>query len=143
MARGYGRVLAGALSARLLTVGLAVAAAGLAFLTFGAVDKELLPREDRGRLFVSLSGPDGVGYTYMDRQAAIVEEALLPLREAGEIEADLQHRRQLGRQPGLRDRAAGHPGTSATAASSRSPTTCRRRFPGCRAPMSGSAPRTA
>lgn len=87
VARGYGRVLAGALSARLLTVGLAAAAAGLAFLTFGAVDKELLPREDRGRLFVSLSGPDGVGYAYMDRQAAIVEEALLPLREAGEIEA--------------------------------------------------------
>ncbi|MEQ8968351.1 MAG: efflux RND transporter permease subunit [Azospirillaceae bacterium] len=85
----YDRLLAGALSARLLTLGLAAASVAAAVVLFGSIDRELLPDEDRGRLFIFMSGPDGVAYDYMDRQAAEVEAALEPMRESGEVEGVL------------------------------------------------------
>jgi hydrophobe/amphiphile efflux-1 (HAE1) family protein len=58
----------------------AAAAAGL----FQALDRELLPAEDRGVVVVEASGPDGVGIGYMDRQTQQIEEVLQPLVTAGE-----------------------------------------------------------
>lgn len=81
----YRRLLDATLRARLLTLGIALGLAGLATLTVGGIERELLPREDRGVLMVSMQGPDGVGLDYMDRQAARAEAILEPLRDAGEI----------------------------------------------------------
>lgn len=47
------------------------------------VDRELLPQEDRGVVRVMVTGPDGAGIAYSDRQAVYVEEILRPYREAG------------------------------------------------------------
>jgi hydrophobe/amphiphile efflux-1 (HAE1) family protein len=55
-----------------------------AFGVYQAVTKELLPKEDRGRLLVSITGPDGVGIDYMDRQSEAVENILRPIVQRGE-----------------------------------------------------------
>lgn len=61
-----------------------LAAAGAGAL-YTVIDNELLPPEDRGNIRIFARGPDGVGINFMDRQADKMEEALLPLVEAGEI----------------------------------------------------------
>ncbi|MCW8196408.1 efflux RND transporter permease subunit [Proteobacteria bacterium 005FR1] len=63
-------------------LGLAVAAGSV----YQLLEQELLPPEDRGMLYISASGPDGVGIGYMERQTQKIEEILHPLVESGEIE---------------------------------------------------------
>ncbi len=65
----------------LLSVLIAGAAAGL----YTLLDQELLPREDRGKIFIFAKGPDGVGLNYTERQADRLENILMPLLEEGEI----------------------------------------------------------
>src|SRR5690606_4556671 len=48
------------------------------------LDQELLPPEDRGVIYVDATGPDGVGITYISRQAALMEDILQPLVNNGE-----------------------------------------------------------
>ena len=82
---GYQRLLVFTLNARFLVIGSAVAIASVAFAIFPTIDRELLPREDRGAIIIMMQGPDGVGLDYMDRQSARAEALLEPLREKGEI----------------------------------------------------------
>ena len=82
---GYQRLLVLTLNARFLVIGSAVAIASAAFAVFPTIDRELLPREDRGAIIIMMQGPDGVGLDYMDRQSARAEALLEPLREKGEI----------------------------------------------------------
>lgn len=56
-----------------------------AYHIHGTLDEELVPAEDRGRVTVRLTGPDGVGLAYTDRQVAFVENALAPYVEEGVI----------------------------------------------------------
>ena len=65
----------------------ACGAIGLAAYTaFQGVGEELVPEEDRGRITVRLTGPDGVGLAYTDRQVEKVEEILRPYVERGVVE---------------------------------------------------------
>ncbi|MEC7396871.1 MAG: efflux RND transporter permease subunit, partial [Pseudomonadota bacterium] len=82
---GYQSLLVFTLNARFLVIGSAVAIASVAFAVFPTIDRELLPREDRGAIIIMMQGPDGVGLDYMDRQSARAEALLEPLREKGEI----------------------------------------------------------
>ncbi|MGB0937646.1 MAG: efflux RND transporter permease subunit [Colwellia sp.] len=66
---------------------LSLLAAGLAFKLYSNIDKELLPTEDRGNIKVFARGPDGVGISYMDRQAKEMEDILLPYAELGDIDS--------------------------------------------------------
>jgi hydrophobe/amphiphile efflux-1 (HAE1) family protein len=65
----------------LISFGLACGA-GLLYQTLG---QELLPPEDRGVIYVNATGPDGVGLTYMERQAERMETILQPLVATGEV----------------------------------------------------------
>ncbi len=69
--------------AGLLVAGLAVCALGL----FAVLPKELTPAEDRGRMFLNTSGPEGAGYDYMFPALQRVEQILEPHRQKGEIQA--------------------------------------------------------
>ena len=42
--------------------------AGGGVVAYQALDRELIPAEDRGIINIFASGPDGVGINYMDRQ---------------------------------------------------------------------------
>ncbi|MEX2525654.1 MAG: efflux RND transporter permease subunit [Gammaproteobacteria bacterium] len=76
-----GKVLARPLLS--LTVGILAAAAGA--FGFLQLQQELLPQEDRGSLYVRVTGPDGASLAYSDRQSRKVEAVLQPYREAGLI----------------------------------------------------------
>jgi len=82
--RLYGWVLARAIAIPLVVIAAAlVLAAGVGNLVRD-LDRELVPAEDRGVIRVWLSGPDGVGLDYTDRQVRAVEEILQPLVQRGE-----------------------------------------------------------
>jgi len=59
---------------------LASAAGGL----YQALDRELIPAEDRGVLIVNGSGPDGVGLSYSQRQADRMETIIQPVIDSGD-----------------------------------------------------------
>ncbi|MAV68426.1 MAG: multidrug transporter AcrB [Cellvibrionales bacterium TMED122] len=64
-----------------------VVAGGAAAALYTSLDQELLPREDRGKIFIFGKGPDGVGLNYTERQADRMENILMPLLDRGEIVA--------------------------------------------------------
>ena len=84
ISNAYGRSLAAVLNHPWLTIATALLFAGGAALAYQALDKELVPSEDRGALRILATGPDGVGIGYMDRQTEQIEEYLRPLVESGE-----------------------------------------------------------
>ncbi|WP_394175529.1 efflux RND transporter permease subunit [Thalassotalea litorea] len=63
-----------------------IAGAGATFL-YNSIDKELLPTEDRGTVRIFARGPDGVGISYMDRQAQVMEDIMLPYAALGDIDS--------------------------------------------------------
>jgi hydrophobe/amphiphile efflux-1 (HAE1) family protein len=84
LVHAYRMGLAGVLRHPAATALLALLLGGGAAALFPALDRELLPPEDRGALYVSASGPDGVGLEYTERQADLVENVLEPLLDSGE-----------------------------------------------------------
>ena len=81
----YRRLLDFTLGARFLVLAGMGLIALAALALFPTIDTELLPREDRGAIYISMQGPDGVGLDYMDRQSVQAEALLKPLQDAGEI----------------------------------------------------------
>lgn len=65
-----------------------------AYLLFLAIPAEYTPKEDRGAFFITLRGPEGASYDYIQEHIDIVEERLMPYVESGEFE------RLLIRAPG-------------------------------------------
>jgi hydrophobe/amphiphile efflux-1 (HAE1) family protein len=85
--RGYEKSLGALLAHPFLTffAGLAIAAAaGSLYLQ---LKQELLPPEDRGQINLFARGPEGVGLSYMERQANRLEAILLPMLNEGEIDS--------------------------------------------------------
>lgn len=80
----YRRILETVLGYPVVTLMVCLVCGVVAFGVYNSVTKELLPKEDRGRILVSLRGPDGVGIDYMDRQVEAVENILRPVVEAGD-----------------------------------------------------------
>jgi multidrug efflux pump len=77
------------LGKRIASIGaivLVVVLMGLAALLFKVVPQELVPNEDRGRVDVSISGPEGAGYEYTLKAAAQVEKQLKAYYDRGEAE---------------------------------------------------------
>ncbi len=63
-----------------------LAAAGASWWLFERLDREVVPREDRGAMFVGFTAPPGAGFDYTTQQAAAVEEILLDYVESGEAD---------------------------------------------------------
>ncbi|MBU1213322.1 MAG: efflux RND transporter permease subunit [Alphaproteobacteria bacterium] len=80
-ARAYEKALDGVLLMPLVIVGLCGFVVFAATLTFATLGEELIPEEDRGLITVRLTGPDGVGLKYTDRQVEKVEQIIAPLVE--------------------------------------------------------------
>lgn len=93
--RGYGWIIDKILL-RKFGVGIA-----LALLMVGAwqfaktIPQEYVPQEDRGGFFVSIRGPEGASFEYMERYLDEIERRLLPYTETGEMQ------RLLIRAPGF------------------------------------------
>jgi len=65
-------------------LGLVAALAALAAVLFITLPQELVPAEDRGRVDISISGPEGAGYDYTRKAAATVEGQVRRYYEDGE-----------------------------------------------------------
>jgi multidrug efflux pump len=55
-------------------------------VTFSSIPSEFAPTGDVGRVFVSIEGPEGSSFEYMDTQARQLEAIVLKEREKGDIE---------------------------------------------------------
>lgn len=83
--RAYMVLLDAALAAPLVLIGLCAVIGVAAMIVFQSLGEELVPEEDRGVISVMLTGPDGVGLDYTDRQVEKVEQLLAPYIEDGTI----------------------------------------------------------
>lgn len=81
----YARALKGCFAHPVLTVGASLLVAAGAILALMQIESELVPPEDRGRVEVFATGPDGVGLAFMERQSDQMEAILQPLRDSGVI----------------------------------------------------------
>ena len=86
LGRLYGTAVERTLDHPLITLAVAILAAVSAAGLYGQLERELLPPEDRGRIYAYATGPDGVGLTYTERQASRLEDLFRPLVESGEVE---------------------------------------------------------
>ena len=77
-----GRLAAASVGAGLLIVVFGLIAGGLALV----IPKELVPTEDRGRVDISIQGPEGAGFDYILPASQAVESRLLGLLKDGVIE---------------------------------------------------------
>jgi multidrug efflux pump len=59
------------------------------------IEQEYVPVEDRGAFFVSIRGPEGASFEYMERYMDEIERRLIPYAESGEVS------RLLLRAPGF------------------------------------------
>ncbi len=78
-------ILAGRWTAALAGV-LVVGLAAFAGLMFATLPKELVPPEDRGRVDVSITAPEGAGYDYTASIIGRVEKEISAYRENGQAE---------------------------------------------------------
>ncbi|MEM7547798.1 MAG: efflux RND transporter permease subunit [Pseudomonadota bacterium] len=83
--RIYRAFLRGALGFPIVIIGLAIALASLAWWLYQETPRELVPKEDRGIFFVSMSAPQGSTTAYTDREVREAEAAIQPLLETGEV----------------------------------------------------------
>ena len=86
IASAYQRSLGAVLNRPWLGVACALVFAAVAGFAYEALDKQLVPPEDRGTLRILATGPDGVGIGYMDRQTRQIEEFVQPLLDSGEAQ---------------------------------------------------------
>lgn len=84
---GYHQALEFALKIRLVIL------AGLFLVTFGVyylwmqVPSEFAPSEDQGVFMVRVNGPEGASMSYMQDQVNLMQDAVLPYLESGEVKS--------------------------------------------------------
>lgn len=79
----YRLVLRACLAAPLVVVALAIGFAALSWVVFQTLPQQLVPPEDRGRMFVVVSAPNGVSFEYTEEQMRTVEAMVAPLLDNG------------------------------------------------------------
>jgi HAE1 family hydrophobic/amphiphilic exporter-1 len=79
----FGAVLKGVLKAPLVAIALASVIFIAAFAIYDRLGEELVPEEDRGLITVFMTGPDGTGLDFTDRQVEKVEAILRPYVDQG------------------------------------------------------------
>ncbi len=57
----------------------------LAAVLFRALPSELAPAEDRGMMYIGMTGPEGATLEYMDRHARMLEDILMAEVADGEV----------------------------------------------------------
>ncbi len=84
--RGYAAFLHRALKAPWLALIVFGGTLAAGWWLYEEVPAEYAPREDRGAFFVSVSGPEGASFEYIEEYMDIIEARLLPYIESGEFQ---------------------------------------------------------
>src|SRR5690606_10438960 len=91
----YERSLRVCIRARWAVVVVLLALVGAGVVTFDSVPAEFTPQADKGRAFISIEGPEGSSFEYIDRYARDLEAIVLEhMQGSGDVE------RVLVRVPG-------------------------------------------
>lgn len=80
----YGKVLRFCLAMPIVPVALSLVFAGGAVTAYNMAPKELTPTEDRGRVFMRVSGQESASFGYVDRKVIEIEQRLQTFVDAGE-----------------------------------------------------------
>lgn len=83
--RTYRRALGSAIHAPLVVIALSLVFVAGAIALYTDLPRELAPREDRAVAFVPITSPQGSTVSYTDAQVKIIEQALQPQVENGNI----------------------------------------------------------
>ncbi|WP_290685351.1 MULTISPECIES: efflux RND transporter permease subunit [unclassified Haematobacter] len=81
----YDRTLKSCLNAPVVVLTVAALFGFLAFLLWGQLRQELTPEEDRATVILSVWAPQGVSLDFTAAKVGEIEDALAPLRAAGEV----------------------------------------------------------
>src|SRR5690606_27746647 len=81
----YRRSLRACLNAPLVVVLVSLLFAAAAYGAFGMIRQELTPNEDRSRVMLRISAPQGVSLDYTVQQVKRIEQLIKPLRDSGEV----------------------------------------------------------
>ncbi|WP_390913190.1 efflux RND transporter permease subunit [Pseudosulfitobacter sp. SM2401] len=84
--RLYAGLLRASLAAPVVVLTIAFLFASVAFVTYGTLDEELTPPEDRALALLRINAPEGVSLAYTETQQLQIETLLQPFRDAGEVE---------------------------------------------------------
>ena len=95
--RVFRRTVVLAVRMPLVVIALAGAVAGLGFIVFQELPRELTPSEDRGVVFVPLSAPQGSTVSFTDQAARQVERISEPLVASGDVETVFTYTGSWGR----------------------------------------------
>ena len=85
LSKAYERSLRRALAAPALVVAAALLAFGLVFVLFKDLPSEYAPTEDRQRVFIRFTAPEGSSLQYVDRYLRQVEDVVLEEVERGNV----------------------------------------------------------
>jgi len=83
LADWYERRLRSLIRRPLLIIGGTLVLVLVAVFAFRVLPTEFAPTEDRGVLFVGLTGPEGASLEYTERQLSLLEDILYPYKEQG------------------------------------------------------------
>lgn len=87
LSAAYGKVLRFCLRMPVVPVALSVVFAAGAFAAYTATPKELTPTEDRGGVFIRVSGQESASFEYVDRKVLEIENRLQRFVDSGEARA--------------------------------------------------------
>jgi len=82
--RVYRRFLSFLVERPFIPVFLSIGFAAFGWLAYQNLPRELTPREDRGRLFMSVSGQEGATFAFVDDKVRLIEERLTQFIDSGE-----------------------------------------------------------
>ncbi len=81
----YTSVLTRVLKAPQLTIVIFLALLGGFYVLYAQIPSEYVPKEDRGAFFISVTGPEGASFDYMEEYMNEIEKRMMSYVEAGEI----------------------------------------------------------
>lgn len=82
----YISILTRVLKAPIITIAVFIALLASLYLMYTQIPSEYVPKEDRGAFFVSVTGPEGASFDYMEEYMNEVEKRMMTYVEAGEID---------------------------------------------------------
>ena len=81
----YISALSRILKAPILTIAVFVAMLGGIYVLYNQIPSEYVPKEDRGAFFISVTGPEGASFDYMEEYMNVIEKRMMSYVETGEI----------------------------------------------------------
>ncbi len=81
----YISILTRVLKAPILTICVFVSLLGAVYFLYMQIPSEYVPKEDRGAFFISVTGPEGASFDYMEEYMNVIEQRMMSYVDSGEV----------------------------------------------------------